>query len=135
MKLDLDCIKDVMVFLEDNLTDDNAFVPNQIYESLEKYSYEDVEYTVKALLSEKWIAGIVQEIGGLYIVKSITPDGHNYLNAIKDESIYKIIKKHFATAGTSTLSFLTVIIKDVLVKYTDKHDAVSVALHYFKNLF
>ena len=45
MKLNLDCIKDVMVFLEDNLTDDNAFVPNQIYESLEKYSYEDVEYT------------------------------------------------------------------------------------------
>ena len=97
MKLNLDCIKDVMVFLEDNLTDDNAFVPNQIYESLEKYSYEDVEYTVKALLSEKWIAGIVQEIGGLYIVKSITPDGHNYLNAIKDESIYKIIKKGFKT--------------------------------------
>lgn len=135
MKLDLDCIKDVMVFLEDNLTDDNAFVPNQIYESLEKYSYEDVEYTVKSLLSEKWIDGIVQEIGDLYIVKSITPNGHNYLNAIKDESTYKIIKKHFATAGTSTLSFLTVIIKDVLVKYADKHDAVFTAFHYFKNLF
>ena len=135
MKLNLDCVKDVMKFLEDNLTGNNTFVPNQIYESLEKYSYEDIEYTVKSLLNERWIDGIVQEIGDLYIVKAITPDGHNYLNVIKDEPTYKIIKKHFATAGTSTLSFLTVIIKDVLVKYADKHDAVSTAFHYFKNLF
>lgn len=106
MKLNPDCVKDIMVFLEENLSRDKYFVPNQISESLKRYPYDEIEHCVKTLFEEKWVNGIVQKQGDFYLVKEITPLGYEFLKIAHDDNLWNkttSVLKSFAILALSTI--------------------------------
>lgn len=84
MKLNYDCVRDVLLYLEDNLTINNSIAfPSDIKESLLlKYSKDDLLYTVKILLNKKLILGDdnFNYATGMYTanIESLSFDGHSF---------------------------------------------------------
>ena len=131
MKINPDCIRDIMFFLEENLAEDEYFVPNQIYESLRKYSYEEIEYCVKSLFEEKWISGIVQKQGNFYLAKEITPVGHEFLKIAHNDNFWNKTKSNLKSFSILALSTILDVAKGVA---TQKISKVSIGATIIKSL-
>ena len=91
MKLNQDCVRDLLLYLEENLTlVDHLSVENI---SLKNYSRDELLYTADKLYE----AGYINCIRKIYdttdliiLVSSITYEGHQFLDNIRDD---KDIKK------------------------------------------
>lgn len=95
MKLNSECMQDIMIFLEENIRyDENERIrlrkklvpisPQTIYEKLptkEKYNEDTFYYSLSKLYDERYIdVRLVDDV--IYEVKDITTRGHNYINQI-----------------------------------------------------
>ena len=100
LKLNQDCLRDLMLELEDKL-----FINTHIYtdefrtlEIFNKYSDEDVYYSLKQLIKMGLIDGATKNqaatVQPYYIdVYDIEPKGHEFLNNVRDENVWKETKK------------------------------------------
>ena len=114
MTLNYDCIRDVLLYLEDTLEySDNQIAMthkrlaiDSIPNNLSSYSKEDVQYTIEKLFEAKFIriVNIVYDKNG-YItsgyVDDITWDGFNFLNNIREKSIWEATKEGAKKIGAS----------------------------------
>lgn len=115
MKLDYDCVRDVLVALEDLCAFDNetssGFKELSIFDLedyMKEYTNDEVYYTVLKLMEAQYIKteSVIGGIGAVeLLIIDITYEGHQYLNSIRDPKIWKTIKE-----STSSLTF-TVILK------------------------
>lgn len=96
MKLNHDCIRDVLVALERNLTLDN-FVNYEgfsKFEETKKYAEDDIIYTLVKLRE----AGFINSNDMNYdnrphpIVQSISYEGHQFLDNIRDIKVWENVK-------------------------------------------
>lgn len=93
MKLNQECIRDLMLFLEDNLVANDDFIIDNCNDPvLAKYSIDDLHYTAEKL-SEAGYLNIEYESwvltsNPLICVKSITYSGHQFLDTIRDDKIW-----------------------------------------------
>lgn len=90
MKLNYDCIRDLLLYLEDNLTYENTININSL--QLHNYSSIDLIYTADKLHEAGYITCIkshyINSSGPVLIAKSITFNGHKFLDNIRDEKVY-----------------------------------------------
>lgn len=127
MKLNPDCVRDVLLYLEENLTliDDDYSVKiehkdislTSIIEELtkdEKYKVDEIKYSVEKLLGIGFISSKRINIGANKSIIScpisdITWDGHQFLNTIRPKTIWNATKekaKQFGGMSIGTLSML-----------------------------
>lgn len=101
MKLIHDCVRDIMLYIEDNLKLDNTLTINEIQINLSNYSIEDITYTCEKL-DEAGYLEIKRYITGDAIVLKMTYNGHQFLDTIRDDSIWKETKSKISKiAGVS----------------------------------
>lgn len=115
MKLDYDCVRDVLLVIEEvtTITDDFAlkdvlFI--NIVNKLESYSDKEIFYTTRKLEEAGFILTRNDndtrknsfDINDYYI-KDITFKGHQYINSIRDEKIWSKVKQ---TVKTLTFSII-----------------------------
>ena len=105
MKLNHDCIRDVLLYLEDqdyyvasavHIVDYNPVDIRQIAEALSSYSLQDIYYTLSNLAQAGYIDAIADgpHCGvSYYQVKQITFKGHEFLAHIKDAERWSAVKK------------------------------------------
>ncbi len=105
MKLNYECVRDVLLYLEDqdyytasiaHIVDYKPVDIRQIAEALSSYSLQDIYYTLSNLAQ----AGYIDEdtdgpLCGVsyYKVKRITFKGHEFLAHIKDDGRWSAVKK------------------------------------------
>lgn len=104
MKLDLECIRAVMLTLEENLVFENdgecfwmkRLSLERINALLPAFSKEDIFYSIYNLEQAGYLAVAIQLTGGggVYYcdVKDITYRGHEFLNSIRDEKRWAKVK-------------------------------------------
>lgn len=88
MKLNQECIRDLLIYLEDNLSYTNTVNINSL--SLKDYSQEDLIYTADKLTEANYINCIRckgYEIP-IIVAKSITYDGHKFIDNIRDNKVW-----------------------------------------------
>lgn len=94
MKLNYDCVRDLLLYLENTLTYENTITIN--YLSLKNYSKLDLVYTADKLLEANFIncikSSYVDESGPIIIAKSITYSGHQFLDNIRDNKVFEKTK-------------------------------------------
>lgn len=94
MKLNQDCVRDLLLYLENTLTYENTITIN--YLSLKKYSKLDLVYTADKLLEANFIncikSSYADESGPIIIAKSITYSGHQFLDNIRDNKVFEKTK-------------------------------------------
>lgn len=95
MKLKIECVRDVLLELEDLPWGRNT--PSDLKSSIKKHGQESVMYTLVKLDEAKYIK--CQKIHVLAtgqvrvdIVYDITFAGHEFLNSIRDESVWGRLK-------------------------------------------
>ena len=123
LKLNQDCLRDLMLELEDKL-----FINTHIYtdefrtlEIFNKYSDEDVYYSMKQLIKMGLIDGATKNqaatVQPYYIdVYDIEPKGHEFLNNVRDENVWKETKKRISKFASVSIPVLQQVSTAVIQK-------------------
>lgn len=134
MKLNPDCIRDVLLYLEENLTISNrVFNPitlSTLQNSLSKYSKEDVFYSVYNLRQIGFIEGRFNDVSNMKMqfcdIENITYAGHQFLATVKPETIWNKTKSVVSKVGVHTLAFIEGVAHDMAVESAKQ--AVTIAM-------
>lgn len=129
MKLNPDCIRDVLLELEKQEYNTRTHI-NDLIEKLTQYSKEDIEYSCLKLLEGGYIVGnssltSYRNIPLVDDIFDITYKGHEFLNTIRPVSRWNKLKSIGNTAGSFSLK----LIKDVGTKI-----ALSEITEFIKNV-
>ncbi len=136
MKREPDIIRDVLLFLEDNLIYEdfesanphihNGYTVDQIIDSLlEKNPYymrADISYAVKQLYMDGFIISNDKPIldGQKNIIhlkiNDITPKGHDFIENVRSDKVWNSVKKSAAKVGIMSLQFLGMTAGSVVQK-------------------
>ena len=130
MKLNYDCVRDVLLALEESLTIDveddgdysyNSLISNEIIQldRLSKYSKKDIIYSVLKLFEAGYLNGdIYNEGDGLisFCVNDIKYKGHEFLQAIKSDTVWEDVKKITIKIGSISLPIISSIASNVISK-------------------
>jgi hypothetical protein len=103
MKLDHELIRSALLFIEENQKSDmDAVFIQDIYNGLnEEYSGEEIYYNFRRL-SEAGFVNIKFYAGGFF-VNSITYDGHQFLDNVRDPAIWKSTKNVIAKVSSASI--------------------------------
>lgn len=117
MKLNNDCVRDVMLYIEENCIyedDDRGnrrigtrtiyqFTHDEGLSSL--YTEDEITYTVVQLFLDDMVVGSLTPFGFNFNwcdVTALSPKGHEFLDNIKDDTIWKKAKNFVGEHLTST---------------------------------
>lgn len=120
MRLDFDIAKDVLLFLEEYLVLDSSsvdamhdidFAESQICKHFnDKYLEEDVRYAIIKLAEADYIDA--KDVGWIKVT-AITYRGHEFLDTIRDQTIYKKGKDAMVKTGVNSLEMLMTICSEI----------------------
>lgn len=123
MKLNQDCVRDLLLYLEENLTYENTININSL--DLKDYPSLDLIYTADKLNEADFIDCIrskfISEEGPIIIVKSITYNGHQFLDNIRDDGVWKETKKIASKVSTTSLDIISNIAAQVISNIISKN--------------
>lgn len=111
MKLNLDCIRDELLYIEENLIFGDTIKLVQIKDALKsKYSEIDIAYTTKKLYEAEFINYIdltsSTESFNCYI-SDITMKGHQFLANIHNDKIWEKVKKKIKPFESVSLNIIS----------------------------
>ena len=102
MKLNYDCVRELLLTLEENLVmDDSLSFPSltlkQVCEKMPDFSRADIAYASTKLLEAEYIeANSIESYSKIIkiVYSSITYEGHQYLDSIRDSKLWSTVKKN-----------------------------------------
>ena len=114
MKLNHDCVRDTLLYLESNLELNKSITLSTI--SIPKHSLEDITYTVQKLAEAEFLNIKLFCYDNEYncFISSISYKGHEYLDNIRDDGIWKETKKILSKFTSVSLSFTATVAAEVL---------------------
>jgi len=120
MKLNQDCIRDVLLAIEKLGTPDTRLFLDDLSNSefCEKYGINDLGYTVSKLIEAGFInASPINVQGGKgFIIRSITWNGHDFLDNIRDKTVWDKTKEKASKVGGASIPILSAIAKEMIFK-------------------
>ncbi len=130
MKLNYDCIRDVLLFLEKSPYNETVSF-STIKEALLKYSEEDLSYTCVKLHEANMIDGhfIKIDTSNMPIVHSVTDItiiGHEFLSEIHEDTVWNGVKSVASKIGVTSISALTQIASSVVIELIKSHFGFSI---------
>lgn len=106
MKLDEDCVRDILLVTEGYSNFDFPIRDTTYFDELkEKYNQQKILYHIRQCELSGLIYGFGQDIDGVF-VKDLTPSGHNFLGNIRKDENWSKTKKVVEKAGTTSLDFI-----------------------------
>lgn len=102
MKLDFDCVRDVLLIIEeeDKVSNNMIYMDGinfpQICEKLNDYEEKQIFYTIKKLVEagyiiSAWMDNNKNDMKYYYVI-DITFKGHEYLNSVRNDKAWEFIK-------------------------------------------
>ena len=119
MKLDYDCVRNIMLSIESLeqgqcLNDANC----SAFPLLQKYSSEKVNYTIERLLEAGYIPNYrVTKLpyGGVYYdIDSLTWEGHQYLDCIRNNDVWDKTRKKVSLFDGVPFKIMIAIAKELI---------------------
>lgn len=139
MKLNFDCIRDTLLYLEEALVINfqqrtfESISLNQLIEDImlkhTHYEANEIWYSVYSLKQAGFIEGRFENPGNkkLYIcnIENITWSGHQFLDSIRPDSIWDAIKHKANQIGGISISGLSTIATTILQELTRNPDFIQ----------
>lgn len=137
MKLNPDCLRDVLLCLEENLKMTDGYKIQSISinqlcndNNLSNYSKEDIVYSAQQLISVRFIDGHIMYGGAKSHIttsslKDITWNGHQFLNDIRSKSVWEATKEGASKLGTMSVSALTMIASEITKKLVTSPEIIQ----------
>lgn len=108
MKLNHDCVRDLLLYLEENLNLNSVLSIENI--SLKDYSTEELLYTADKLYEAGYIncsRKIYDNADLVILVSSITYNGHQFLDNIRDDKIFNKTKSILSTLKSVSIEIVS----------------------------
>jgi hypothetical protein len=143
MTLNYDCIRDLLLYLEESLGYKNEYSMehkrisiNNIPSELTNYSKEDVRYTVEKLYEANFIhLTNISYDNQKYIlsgyIDDITWDGFNFLNNIREKSIWEATKSGAKKIGAVSISTLSTISFEIVKAIITRPEVIKKIISNF----
>ena len=138
MTLNYDCIRDVLLYLKNTLgyTDDMVAMTHKrltisdVSDDLSTYSKEDVQYTIEKLYEAEHIRLVnITHNNQNYIIKGyiddITWDGFNFLNNIREKSIWEATKQGAKRVGAMSISAISMISFEIVKAVITNQEVIN----------
>ena len=110
MKLNVDCIRAVLLEIE-KIPYGQNLRPKTLYSSVETFAEEDINYSIIKLKEAGFIdAVIVESDDGFifrFLVNDITWDGHQFLNNVREASVWEKAKEKCRKIGSLSIPILS----------------------------
>lgn len=119
MKLNHDCVRDVMLYLEDNLKLDSNIESYGLAKVLKDYTPDDVVYSISKLVEIGYISGMpIKSLanGSSYIITSITWSGHKFIDNVKTPQVWAETKQMTSKFGAVSIDILSQVAASVITK-------------------
>lgn len=121
-ELNMDCVRSLLLFLEENqrYREHGRVVGlkmKNIRHQMEEYSYEHLYEAAQYLLDKNLVIVEGNGIGKTpahYTFKGITPQGHELLKAMRDDTVWQRAKPHlsnFTKTASELIQFLLAVRK------------------------
>lgn len=122
MRLNHDCVRDILLCIEDCTGDLNAIYRiSYICDSLSsKYSSNEIEYHMHLLDEAGFIYGIKFFVSGDGILQRLSWKGHEYLDNIRDKSAWSKLKDGSIDLSCMSLDVLGQIAKELALSIAKK---------------
>ena len=118
MKLNPDCIRDILFSIEELSTHDSLLTSEQLSQTkfLTKYSNDEILYH----LNQLYLAGYIiapknhRLIDETFLVNDLSPIGHAFISDIRNDTNWNKVKKISKEIGSETLQSLKSIAEGVI---------------------
>ncbi|KXB48666.1 hypothetical protein HMPREF3188_00052 [Tissierellia bacterium KA00581] len=121
MKLNHDCIRDILLYLENNLKLDERLSHKQLLNDLKNYSQEDIEYSLLKLDEADFLNIHIVSADNITfyacVIYDITLQGHNFLDSIRPQPVWDKVKAKLNSAGVFSLNSVYQISKILIAEY------------------
>lgn len=94
-----------MLDIENNLNLHETTYSTDIHERLKKYSHDDIYYTCQKL-HEAGYLNVDFFIDGSCCIESMTYNGHQFLDSIRDDGIWKEVKSKISKLASVSLPII-----------------------------
>lgn len=116
MKLNPDCVRDVLLYVEENtdLRKHVTITSNLSDKLLEKYSYEELSYHVRQCELSGYFERTTHDLAGNCSISYLSPAGHQFLANIRSDSIWNDVKEVSKKVGSNSLQAISQIASAVI---------------------
>lgn len=123
MKLNPDCLRDILLYIEETTDLDNALVfePNNLPQNLCNYDSQEVMYHIKQAQLSNLIVLQSWFISGSCLIKYLSPEGHQFVGNIKSDNVWQKVKEISKTMGASSVTLLAQIASNVALAVIKSH--------------
>ena len=118
MRLNLDCTRDILLFVEEN-TGYKKYVKfpevSEEYELLSnKYGSDVVMYHLEQCQKSKLIETTSKDLSGNVYVKDLTPEGHSFIANIRENNVWEKTKKQAKKIGSTSLDVIIKVASSII---------------------
>ena len=141
MKLNPDCIRDILLYLEENLEikENHKFSEitlTQLKDALPQYEEDDIFYSIYNLHQIRFIEGHISDVNNMKMlfceINNITWNGHQFLNTIRPTSIWKATKDGASKLGLMSIHALSTIAMKVAEAVVTNPTVINNILEHIK---
>lgn len=138
MKLNLDCIRDILLIVEEEQTIqkiDNPLLADEGFsdtwlikqissdwlikhEKLKEYDTEDILYSIKQMDESGFLEISDIKPGGYfsYLIKDISPKGHEFISNLKSLTVWNKVKSTIKSVSGASLSIVSKVAAETVLK-------------------
>ncbi|MED1790351.1 DUF2513 domain-containing protein [Brevibacillus laterosporus] len=120
MELKHDCVRNILLTLESSGYEEILTLRNYVEKPLiSDYDDIDIVYACEKLVEAGFINASIKRLSGNSItlrIKSITWDGHQFLDNIRDDSIWRETKQVSSKVASASLGILSDVASSLLKK-------------------
>lgn len=118
MKLNPDCIRDILLTVEEETDYSKLWsfgIRDDPNDKLSAYSYDEIIYHVSQCNQSGFISGYKDYDGGEeFVVGDLTPKGHQFLADIRSDTVWSDIKAVSSKVGSNSLQAISQIASNVI---------------------
>ncbi len=124
MKLNIDCVRQLLLYIEENQILDESNMPKEIdvfklfnLVDFSEFSKEEIIYTASKLFEANFInlsTYYSDNMLSIMYIEDITYEGHEFLETIRDTHIWKDTKEKANTVGSFALPIIQNIATQII---------------------
>lgn len=118
MQLNPDCIRDILIFIEDNSRPSiNSEKLVRLNDMLPEFGYslEELVYHSQQLEMDNLITNLSKDFTINFYVKDLTPDGHRFLANIRNDNNWSKTKEITRSIGGFSIQMLKNVSESVII--------------------
>lgn len=124
MKLNPDCIRDILLAVEEVTDSSRSFrygKASPVPEQLNQYTHNEIWYHMRQCnASGLFIGFTASDNGNLVIIRDLDPKGHDLLNSIRDPGLADKMKSALGKVGSPTIGMMLRIGENLVTEYLSK---------------